>query len=474
MRKNLILLTTLVITLSGCDTSKKATENTQAEMSEAIDAGKYQTIDTEYLDLNVSPKDDFFNYANGQWLVDNPVPASESRWGSFNELDLSNKKKLTKILEEAKNADAKIGSTQQILGDYYASYIDMEKRNSANIRPLKTDLSMISGISSKSDLPSVVAALHKQGVFPFFYFGVGQDLKNVDQHIVNYYQAGTGLPNKDYYLKDDKKVIKDSYTEHIANVFEYMSRETGEVLSNAEDIVAFETSIAEMMMSPAEQRVPENTYNKFCREDFIAKNQIFSMDEYISLTGIESFDSIIVGQPIFMKNINKIIDRSSLETIKGYLTWCLIDNYAGHLSENMVQLNFDFYGTVLTGKSEMKPIGDRAIDEITRMEFGELLGKAFVGRHFSDASQQRVNAMVDNLLIVFKERIIDLDWMTKETKTQALTKLESIGRKLGFPNKWEDFSDLDFKADDYFGNVKKASVRSYNKNLAKLNLKVDK
>lgn len=471
--KRIIIPISLALVFVGCDTSKKAAEKVTDEIVENVTDGKYQTIDTEYLDLSISPKTDFFNYANGQWLADNPVPASESRWGSFNELDLSNKKKLTKILEEAKNAKAEQGTMMQILGDYYASYINMEKRNEVDLGPMKAELEKIDRISSKNALPSVIADLHSQGIYPFFYFGVGQDLKNVDQHIVNYYQAGTGLPNKDYYTSKDKEEIKDLYTEHIATVFSkvYGGSRTTE---SAEAIVQLETSLAEAMMAPAEQRVPENTYNKFAREEFIRMNEAFSMDEYISATGIESFKAIIVGQPEFMANMNTVIEETSLETIKSYLIWNIIDNYAGHLSEEMVQLNFDFYGKVLTGKSEMKPIGDRAIEEITNMEFGELLGKAFVGRHFSDASQQRVNTMVDNLLVVFKERISDLDWMTKETKGQALNKLESIGRKLGFPNTWEDFSDLDFKADDYLGNVKKASIRSYKKNLAKLYKKVDK
>ncbi|MDG1147306.1 MAG: M13 family metallopeptidase, partial [Crocinitomicaceae bacterium] len=228
------------------------------------------------------------------------------------------------------------------------------------------------------------------------------------------------------------------------------------------------------MMSRAEQRVPENTYNKFSKEDFILNAGALNIEEYIANIGIGNFDSIIVGQPKFLTQLGNLIQNTELSVIKNYLKWNVLNHYAGHLSDEFVQANFDFYGGVLTGKSEMKPIGDRATNEITNMAFGELLGKAFVGRHFSDEAQLRVNKMVDNLLVVFKERIDALNWMSVDTKKQATIKLNAIGRKLGFPNKWEDFSDLSFSATDYIGNINQSAVRSHRKNLAKLNKKVDK
>lgn len=471
--KNIIIPITVAVSLVSCDASKKATDAAVDSVAQVADNGKYQTIDTEYLDLEVSPREDFFNYANGSWLENNPVPASESRWGSFNELDLSNKKKLTKILEEAKASDAPKGTIMQLLGDYYESFTDMEHRNSAGLDAVKSDFEKIDALNSKKGLMSLVSEQHRKGIYSFFYFGVGQDLKNVDYHSVNFYQAGIGLPNKDYYLESDKADILDQYREHVVTMYaKFYNSNQG--ASFSEDVLSVERHLAKSMMSRAEQRVPENTYNKFSREDFISMSGELNIEDYISNTGIESFDSIIVGQPKFLKELNFLIINTDLNVIKNYLKWKVLDHYAGHLSEDFVQANFDFYGKVLTGKSEMKPIGDRAIEEITNMEFGELLGKAFVGRHFSDASQARVNTMVDNLLAVFQERIDGLDWMSNDTKKQATIKLDAIGRKLGFPNKWEDFSDLDFSATDYIGNINAAAVHSYEKNLAKLNQKVDK
>ncbi|MDG1777283.1 MAG: M13 family metallopeptidase [Crocinitomicaceae bacterium] len=471
--KNLILLSSIALTLASCDLPKKATESSIDNTEHSNNKGKRQTIDTEYLDVEISPRTDFFNYANGSWLVKNPVPASESRWGSFNELDQSNKKKLAVILTDAKNADAPKGTMLQILGDYYASYIDMDRRNELGMQSIKADLAEIDQLESKDRLITLISNLHSKGVHPFFYFGVGQDLMNVDYHSVNFYQAGIGLPNKDYYIESDKADILDQYREHLITLFSKCESNESSTLI-ADDVLSIERQLAKAMMSRAEQRVPENTYNKFSKEDFILNAGALNIEEYIANIGIGNFDSIIVGQPKFLTQLGNLIQNTELSVIKNYLKWNVLNHYAGHLSDEFVQANFDFYGGVLTGKSEMKPIGDRATNEITNMAFGELLGKAFVGRHFSDEAQLRVNKMVDNLLVVFKERIDALNWMSVDTKKQATIKLNAIGRKLGFPNKWEDFSDLSFSATDYIGNINQSAVRSHRKNLAKLNKKVDK
>ena len=471
--KNILIPVSLALILVSCDASKKASDTAIDTVVKATDNGKYQTIDSEYLDLDINPKEDFFNYANGQWLVNNPVPASESRWGSFNELDASNKKKLTTILEEAKDANAPKGTIMQILGDYYASYLNMDRRNGGGISLIKGDLAQIDDLNSKKELIKLISDQHKKGIYSFFYLGVGQDLMNVDYHSVNFYQAGIGLPNKDYYHEKDKADILDQYSEHISVMMSKVYNQD-EVPTISKDVLSIESHLAKAMMSRAEQRVPENTYNKFSKEEFLLEAGALNAEEYLMNIEIESFDSIIVGQPKFLKELGLLIENTELSVIKNYLKWKVLDHYAGHLSEEYVQANFDFYGKVLTGKTEMKPIKDRAIDEITNMEFGELLGKAFVGRHFSDAAQQRVNTMVDNLLVVFQERIDGLDWMSNDTKKQATIKLDAIGRKLGFPNQWEDFSDLSFTPDNYIDNINQEATRSYKKNLAKLNKKVDK
>ncbi|MEN9999679.1 MAG: hypothetical protein RI922_2669, partial [Bacteroidota bacterium] len=242
----------------------------------------------------------------------------------------------------------------------------------------------------------------------------------------------------------------------------------------AQNVIAFESKLAAASMAPAELRIPEKTYNLMSRKDAMAATGSFNLDSYLSAVGSKSFDSIVVSQPEFLKSINNLMIEESIEVWKDYLLWTTINHYAGHLNEKFVEANFAFYGKVLSGKSEMKPLEDRVIDEITNKEFGEILGKAFVEKYYSKKAQERVNTMVDNLLIVFKERIAGLEWMSDETKKEATNKLNSIGRKLGFPSKWEDFSALTFSSDEYISNLKLESKFSHLKNMNDLTKPVDK
>jgi predicted metalloendopeptidase len=242
----------------------------------------------------------------------------------------------------------------------------------------------------------------------------------------------------------------------------------------AKDIVAFEKNLAENMMRPAEMRIPEKTYNKLSKNEVSALLGGFSFSTYLSSVGSLSFDTLIVGQPDFAKGLGKLVEYKSLENWKNYLTWKVVNHYVGHLSDEFIQTNFDFYGGVLSGKQEMKPLEEQCIEEITRMNFGEWLGKAFVEKHFSEAASKRVNTMVDNLLSVYGERINALEWMSETTKKEALKKLNAIGRKLGYPSTWEDYSSLDFKKDSYIENYRNALKFAQKKNLSELALPVNK
>ena len=458
--------------LASCDSVKQSSSGSGVETPHN---GKLRTIDLDYINAEIRPQDDFFQFSNGSWLAANPVPASESSWGSFNELDQANKNKLTQILEEfAKIEGKKKGEIQQILGDYYASFINMSLREKAGLTGIQQEMDAVRMIESKQKIPTVLGELHNNGVNALFNFGVGQDMKNVDRNMVNFWQGGLGLPNKDYYLEESKKDILDKYGKHVATMLTLVGHSADEAATMSEKIVAFETHLAEKMMSRAEQRIPEKTYNMLARRDAVKMAGSFDLERYIQMMGMESFDSLIVGQPEFLQHLDSMVKDETLETWQYYLQWKVLNNYAGHLDQRFVEKNFEFYGGVLSGKTEMKPINERAISEITRQEFGELLGKAFVSRYYSDVAKQRVNTMVDNLLIVFETRIKELEWMDGATKKQALAKLAAIGRKLGYPDKWEDFSSLDFQADDYLHNIREAARYSQRKNLAKLNKPVDK
>jgi putative endopeptidase len=467
MKINTILLVTTASILAACGT-KAITKD------DVIGAVAYETVDEANMDKAVSPKEDFFQFANGTWCKNNPVPDSESRWGSFNELDKANKVKLLTILENASANPGAKGSQNQILGDYYKSFIDFDTRNKVGIGAISDELSLVDGIKSKEDLPVVIAKLHKYGVGNTFYFGIGQDMKNVSQNIANLYQSGIGLPNKDYYTDTDKKNILEAYQQHIMKMFEYVGYTRVQAKETSISIIKFEKMMAINMMSPSEQRIPENTYNLM--ELVEAKNlfEEFRFDAYLNTLGMDNMEKIVVGQPDFMKGIHKIYQSLSLADWKAYLNWKVLDHYAGHLTKELADLNFDFYGKVLSGKKEMKPLNDQVIEEITGMIFNELLGKAFVDEHFSASAQKRVNEMVDNLLLVFDERIQNLSWMTPETKKEALKKLNSIGRKLGFPSEWQDFSKLNFTSSNYIDNVRKSNQFAVNKNYAKLGKPVNK
>jgi putative endopeptidase len=470
---NKLILSISVITLI---TSCKVTtsETTSKETVSTPSKGSNKSIDEDFMSKSIKANEDFFLFSNEEWIKNNPVPASESRWGSFNELDKSNKEKLIAILEECKNGKNEKGSDAQLLGAYYASFMDFESRNKKGFTPIQDDLDKIQAIKSKSEIVNILAQQHIEGINSLFSFGVGQDLKNVENNISYLSQGGIGLPNKEYYSSPNKKTLLYAYKDYIKEMFLLVGYDPNQAEKSSDQIITFETSLAENMLLPAEMRVPERTYNKLPLED--ATNMFGELDFQIYLTKIQSnsFDSIVISHPEFVKSVGMMVNNFTLTDWKEYLSWKLINHYAGHLSDEFVQKKFDFYGKKLSGKSEMKPANERVIDEITGIEISEVLGKAFVAKHYSEKAQNRVNDLVDNLLIVFQDRINNLEWMSADTKKEALNKLNSIGRKLGFPTKWEDFNSIDLTSADYITNFKNISSYSHYKNMSELNKPVDK
>lgn len=465
--KKLLLFGLSISMLTAC-----GTKDNSSTIKTKKGSNTYSTINTNYIDKSVSPKSDFFQYANGEWVKNNPVPASESRWGSFNELDKANKIKITKILDKAAKEKSEKGTTNQLLGDYYTSFISMETRNKVGFKPIADLVNNVGEIRDKRNYANITAILHERGISAFFGFGIGQDLKDVDNHITYFGQGGIGLPNKNYYFDKDKAEIKEEYQKHIVRVFELAK--IPDAKKRAEFVLQVESRLANNFYKPDEMRQPELTYNKMGRSEIIEAFGDFNFENYLGRVGAQSFDTIIVGNVDYPMILTEIIETFDVEATNSYLQWCILNHYAGHLNQDFVDLNFDFYGKTLSGKSEMKPIKDRAINEITGMPIAEALGKAFVEEHFSEEAMNRVNTMVDNLLIVFEERINNLDWMTSETKRQALQKLNAIGRKLGYPSKWEDFSSIDISASNYIQNIDNLMLYSHKKNMSELNKPVDK
>ncbi|MCR9173889.1 MAG: M13 family metallopeptidase [bacterium] len=449
-----------------------ACQSTKNNGNNDINTSAKETISMDYMDLSVRPQDDFFQFANGTWVKNNPVPPSESRWGSFNELDQANMSKLTAILEDAKTNGKKEDGTK-LIGDYYASYIDMDQRNALGIEPIREIISKIRVVDEHNDLPQILALMHERGIGAGFSFGVTQDMKSVENHLLYFGQGGLTLPNRNYYTEEEYEEIREAYTNHISQIGMLAEMDAAAAAKMSQDVFNFELEMAASMLRPEEMRLPANRYNKMGKKEALDLFSGFDFEEYLKATGTGAFDSINIGQKDYATFIGEHFASNDIGTVRNYLLWKALDHYAGHLNQDFVKANFEFYGKTMSGKSEMKPINERAIKEITQMDFGEMLGRAFVERHYSQEAQETINELVDNLLAVFEKRINGLDWMSSETKSQATKKLMAIGRKLGFPEEWKDYSDLTFNPKYYVQNIDQAAIRSHKENLDKLNKKVD-
>jgi putative endopeptidase len=458
-----------VAALAGCGTKKDA-----AQSGASSDKGtkKRSTIDVAYMDKSVRPQYDFFQFSNGTWRKENPVPASESRWGSFNELDKANKRILEDVITDAQKANAAKGSSTQILGDFYTSFSDYETRNRLSAEPLKRRLGKVSQITSRDEAAMIVAQSHRAGISSLFSFYIDQDLKDVNTYIPTIGQPALGLPNRDYYFEPAHENVRKEYLDYMSNMF----RQAGmpEPEAKAQTVYNLELRLARPMMSPAELRIPETQYNKMSLRDAGKLMPQFMFEKYLALAGSQSFDSIIVAQPAYLKGMNEIVAKMNIEELRSFFQWTIINHYAANLSNEFEQLHFKFYDGVLSGKAQMKPVIERGIENITFSPIAEILGKEFVGKAYSAEAKARVNTMVDNLLASFADRIRGLEWMTDSTKTEALNKLNSIGRKLGFPDEWKNFSSLEIVKTDYAGNLDRIAEFAWKENMAKLHKPVDR
>ncbi|HNS41963.1 MAG TPA: M13 family metallopeptidase [Taishania sp.] len=453
--------------LAACGTSKT---NNQTQNSKAL-----ETVDFSYISKTVKPTEDFFLFANENWIKNNQIPASESRWGSFNELEEANNAKLKGILDSLKNLHAPKGTKEQLLGDYYASFTNMEVRNKLGIQPIQPLLNEIKALSSKKELAAMVAKLHRLGVNVLFGYGVSQDMMNVDVNITYFGQGGIGLPNRDYYKDASKENIRTAYKKFIGDALVLAQlKDASSKDAVANQIFALEDKMATIMLKPEEQRIPELTYNKYAKQQLVADFKNFDLNAYLTGIGSLAYDTLIVDNKKYATYVDEMIQTESLDAWKNYLLWHTVDRFMGELSQDFVDLNFDFNGKTLSGKKEMKPIDERAIQAITYSGISEMLGHAFVDKYFSEAAKNRVNEMLDNLIVAYRERIENLAWMSAETKKEAMNKLNSFGRKLGFPDKWEDFSSLNFAPDRYVENINEISNYMHLKDMKKLNEKVDR
>ena len=427
------------------------------------------------IDATVNPCTDFYQYACGSWLKSNPIPADQSRWGRFDQLEEHNHDVLRGILETASKPDAGRDSTARLIGDYYAACMDEKAVEAAGLKPLEDELGRIRGLKDKAQLAAVVARLHRSGADVMFQFSSGQDFKDSNQVIAQVDQGGLGLPERDYYLKQDMESdkLRREYVAHVARMFALAGETAAEAKAGAETVMKIETVLAQGSLDIVSRRDPEKVYHKMSRREMEALSPVFPWKEYLRASGAPAFASVDVAWPAYLEALNGAIERFSLADWKTYLTWHLLHAAARLLPEAFVKENFEFYGKTLTGTTEMRPRWKRCVD-FTDAELGEALGKQFVEKTFGAEGKARTLKMVGALEKALGQDLEQLPWMTAETRKQALVKLAAIANKIGYPDQWRDYSSVTIRRDDLVGNTLRAEAFEFQRQLNKIGKPVDR
>ncbi|HEX8516034.1 MAG TPA: M13 family metallopeptidase [Bacteroidia bacterium] len=454
------------VALASCGDAKK----------EETAAVKNTGIDVSNIDSTVRPVDDFYQFVNGRWMKNNPIPETESRWGSFSELEVTNKNKLRTILEEAAaDKNAKPGSNIQKIGDFYSVAMDSVKLNKDGISPLKEEFERIENIKNTDDLIRTVAHFHMIGAGPMFSGYIGQDPKISTEYVTQIFQGGISLPDRDYYTNSDERTvgIQKAYLAHVTKMFELLGDKPEAAAKAAKTVFDIEKGMAKVSMTKVELRDPEKQYNKKTSKELAELTPNLNWNVYFTELGMKDVSTVVVGQPEFYKALNSSLKSVPLNDWKTYMRWNLIDAMSSKLSDDLVNEHFNFYGKTLFGIPALKPRWKRSLEAVDA-SLGDALGQIFVERHFTETSKKRVSEMVDNLIAAYRVRIDSRDWMSAETKKAANLKLDKVIRKIGYPDKWKDYSTLDINRDSYVQNFMRASKYEFNEMTSKLGKPIDK
>lgn len=429
-------------------------------------------IDTEYFDNSVRPQDDLFRHVNGKWLNEFEIPADKSNYGSFTKLAEQAKKDVRAIIEEAAQTKAEEGTEEQQVGDLFESYMNTALLEELGTKPLQPELERIDAIENLSDLSDYIAYAQMVSTSPFSTY-VYVDAKQPDTYITQMNQSGLGLPSRDSYLKEDEKSqkIRDQYVEHIAKMFELAGVEGGE--EKAAKVMGLETSIAQKHWPKEKLRNPVARYNKMSFADL--QNTLSNIDwaRWQENSMLEGVDNVIIGQPDYFAALNDMLKEVPLEDWKTYFKWHAITNSASFLTKEMDDENFRFYKGVLSGVEEQEPRWKRGVNVINGT-LGEVVGKIYVKKHFKPEAKERMVELVENLRKAYGQGIQELEWMSEDTKKQAMDKLSKFTPKIGYPDKWKDYSDLEIKDNDLYGNMKRAALAAVKKNREKLGQPIDR
>ena len=427
------------------------------------------------LDRSVSPCDDFYKFADGGWLKNNPIPADRSGWGVFNQLRDQNEAVLHQILEEAaKDKSAKPGSNWQKIGDFYASCTDEQQVETVGLKPLDAEFQRIAEIKDASSLQTEIARLQRMGVNVVFDFGSEQDLKDSTQVIGGAGQAGLGLPDRQYYLDDDdrSKQLRAGYLKHVTNMFELMGDDGTTAASEAQSVMGTETKLATASKKREDLRDPETNYHVLTLTQLEDLTPHISWADYFREMGAPPLKSADIGQPDFFRQVDADFSSISFDDWKIYLRWHLIHAAAAALPKKFVDENFDFYGRTLTGAKQLLPRWQRCV-EATDAKLGEALGQYYVQRNFPPQAKARALVMVNNLIAALREDLSTLDWMSPATREQAIKKLGLINLKIGYPDKWRDYSSYKVDRSSYVENVLRGNSFNVTRDLAKIGKPVD-
>ena len=426
-------------------------------------------------DTVVSPGQDFFQYANGTWLKNNPIPASESIWSISNLVQEETYVRLKEIsVNAAAASDSKKGTALQKIGDFYASAMDTLAIEKNGIKPLQPELDRINAITSVKSLLAEVANLSAI-TDAFFGLYVGQDSKNSGKMALYVYQAGIGLPDRDYYFNTDARTvnIRREYAKHITRTMQLLGEDEATASRHSEMVVKIEQTLAAKSRKLEALRDPYKNYNKMSVAAISKLTPSVDWKEMLVKAGIANPDTVIVGQPEFLQEVEKILKTTGPEEWKAYLRWRLIDNASAYLSKAFEEENFGFRGKVMQGSKVQRVRWKRALDA-EENAVGELLGQLYVQKYFSPATKKRYESMVGNIMQAYGERIKALDWMSPVTKEKALSKLSTVVKKVGYPEKWKDYSALNIRRDSYVMNVLQARRWGFNYELKKLGKPVDR
>jgi len=434
-----------------------------------------KSFDVSLLDRGVDPCTDFYRFACGGWMERNPIPPDQAVWGRFNELAENNLVIDRKILEKAAAERPNRDANDQKIGDYYASCMDETAIEKKGLDPLRPELDRIAGLQSKAELPGYLAHAHRIGSNAFFEFGSQPDYKDAAMEIAETDQSGLGLPDRDYYLKADPRSIalREKYVQHVQRMLELAGDKPETAAEKAKAVMAIETALAKVSMDRVSRRDPARVYHDMTVADLGKLSSAFDWNRYIVATGAPKFDSLNVTVPDFVKGFNDVVVNAELGDIKTYLTWRLLSTAASMLPKAFVNERFDFYGKTLTGATELRPRWKRCVRS-TDSDLGEALGKSYVEEAFGGQSKQRVLNMVHAIEQALQADLQELSWMTAETKKQALLKLAGVENKIGYPDKWRDYSSLKIVRGDALGNSMRANDFETHRQLAKIGQPVDR